>query len=232
MIDFHNHILPGIDDGSRSLEESAALLKALSEQGVTVSVATPHFNVNRESIGSFLNRRNDSYRRLIEKLPAGSPRILCGAEVAYYNGISRLPDLHKLCVEGSRLLLLEMPVSKWTEYTVKELLELAGSNRLTVVLAHMERYMNFQRRDTVQRLYESGVLMQFNAGFFLGLLTKRRAIRMIRNGEIHFIGSDCHNLTSRRPRIGDAFEVIKNRLGEGFISQFDEYGRSVLALHA
>ena len=109
MIDFHSHILPGMDDGSKNIEESLALLRMLAEQGVKKVVATPHFYANDESVEKFLARRQQSYESLRAALPAGMPEILLGAEVRYYQGISRLKELKELCVQGSNLLLLERP---------------------------------------------------------------------------------------------------------------------------
>ncbi len=228
MIDFHSHILPGVDDGSQSVSESLALLQALSDQGVKTVVATPHFYANHESVEDFLSRRAAAAAALKAALPENAPEILCGAEVRYYPGISRMTGLTELCIEGSRLLLLEMSMSRWTEYTVKELIELASYGDITLVMAHMERYMKFQEDKVIRRLYESGIRMQFNASFFSEFSTKRKAISMLRNGEVHLIGSDCHNLRSRPPRMGQACEVICKKLGQDFLTQFNAYGRSLL----
>ena len=75
------------------------------------------------------------------QLPENAPRILLGAEVRYYQGISRLEGLKKLTVEGSKLLLLEMPMGVWTESMVRELVELSGKSSVRIVLAHVERYL-------------------------------------------------------------------------------------------
>ena len=228
MIDWHSHILPGIDDGSQNVTESSELLKMLSDQGVKTVVATPHFFANSDTIESFLEKRKNSYDTLSEQVLTDSPEILLGAEVKYYQGISRMNELKKLCIDNSKLLLLEMSMSRWTEYTLRELEELALSRDITVVLAHIERYLKFQNDETWNRLYENGILMQVNASFFTAFSTKRKALTYLENGDIHFIGSDCHNLTSRAPRIGKAFKIIKNKLGESFINQMNEYGYSVL----
>lgn len=228
MIDWHSHILPRIDDGSQNVTESSELLKMLSDQGVKTVVATPHFFANSDTIESFLEKRKNSYDTLSEQVLTDSPEILLGAEVKYYQGISRMNELKKLCIDNSKLLLLEMSMSRWTEYTLRELEELALSRDITVVLAHIERYLKFQNDETWNRLYENGILMQVNASFFTAFSTKRKALTYLENGDIHFIGSDCHNLTSRAPRIGKAFKIIKNKLGESFINQMNEYGYSVL----
>lgn len=231
MIDWHSHILPGVDDGSRDVAESLSLLNELSAQGVQTVIATPHFFANDETVETFLERRRKALDKLRGEPTEDAPNILLGAEVKYYQGISRMADLRELCIEGTKMLLLEMPFSKWTEYTVRELVELAGSRNITVILAHIERYMSFQGTAVWNRLYESGLLMQVNASFFTGVFSRRRAMSLLLDGGIHFIGSDCHNMTSRPPRIGKAFEIIENKLGSEYLSQMNEYGRSVLGLN-
>ncbi|MBE6727651.1 MAG: capsular polysaccharide biosynthesis protein [Ruminococcaceae bacterium] len=228
MIDWHSHILPEIDDGSKSIKESITLLQMLSSQGVKTVIATPHFFANDESAESFIERRQASYEKLKPQLFDGAPNILLGAEVKYYAGISRMENLQKLKIQQSKLLLLEMPFSKWSEYTVRELIELSGLKGIKIILAHIERYMKFQKSDTFERLYESGIFMQVNASFFNEWLTRRKALKMLERQEIHFIGSDCHNITSRPPEIGNAFKIIENKFGYDFVNQVNEYGYSML----
>lgn len=227
MIDFHSHILPGIDDGSKDVAETLALLNLLKDQGVRTVVATPHFYADDERAERFLERRAQAKALLTDKIPAGM-NIVCGAEVAYYPGISRLPNLSALCIENSKLLLLEMPMSKWTDYTVKELIELSGRGDITVVIAHIERYMGYQSHDTLRLLRANGILLQCNASFFLRLTTKGKALSMLKKGEIHFIGSDCHNLTHRAPHIGQAFEWIEKKCGKIFLEDLLNFGKAKL----
>ena len=228
MVDFHTHILPGVDDGSQSVQESVELLQMLCEQGVHTVLATPHFFADRESVGEFLARRQAAYNALCAELPQGMPKILLGAEVKYYSGISRMEELKRLCIGDSRLLLLEMPMSKWTQYTVKELLDLSSSRGITLVLAHIERYMSLQDPDVWDRLLEGGILMQVNASFFTSLRTRRRALSMLRRSRIHFLGSDCHRVRTRPPYIGDAVSAIEKRLGKEFVALMTEYASSEL----
>ncbi len=226
MIDWHCHLLPQIDDGSKSLEESLLILKTLASQGVNTVVATPHFHANAESVESFLKRREKAYNDLRQQLPPNSPNILLGAEVKYYPGISKFENLKELTVQGSRLLLLEMPFGKWTEYTVRELEEIASLSGITVMLAHIERYLKLQSNDVWDRLHKNGILMQVNANFFIEFRTRRKAFKMLENGKTHFIGSDCHNTTTRPPRIGKAFEFIKTKFGKTFVNQINDYAAS------
>ena len=227
MIDWHSHILPGVDDGSRNVEESISILNMQMLQGVKTVVATPHFLANDDSVESFLERREKSYDELKNHLPENSPEILLGAEVKYYNGISKMADLHKLKIENSKLLLLEMPISKWTEYTVRELTELSCKGNMKIILAHIERYLSLQRQGVWEMLFENGILFQVNASFFTSFMTKHKAISLLREGMIHFVGSDCHNITSRAPKIDTAFDVIKKKFGDDYIEQMNKYGYSL-----
>lgn len=230
MIDFHSHVLPEMDDGSRSVERSIEMLSAEREQGVDTVVATPHFYANDESVESFLKRREKAAEKLLREWNA-PPRILLGAEVRYYPGISRLEGLKLLRVKGSDLLLLEMPFSRWTEYVIKEVEDLATSGSVTLVLAHVERYIAMQKRETLQRLLRSGVLFQCNASFFTQGLGRGRALRMMRDGEIHFLGSDCHNMTDRAPNMAFAINLLSKKFGEQFIADFAEFGSEMLTFY-
>lgn len=226
MIDFHTHILPAVDDGSKNCEESLKMLSALKEQGVKTVVATPHFYANDESVDSFLERRNKAYAKLKQQLDEDLELVL-GAEVKYYNGISCLEDLKKLRLQESRLLLLEMPFRKWTGYDINEVIEIASGANITVVLAHVERYISMQKKGVFQHLLDNGVLFQCNASFFSGYLAKNKALKMVRNNQMHFIGSDCHNMTDRAPEIGKAFSAIEKKYGEDFLSDYVNYGNEL-----
>ncbi len=229
MIDWHSHILPAIDDGSKDIEESFTLLKTQALQGVDTVIATPHFFANDESVDEFIARRDASLQKIIDLKDESLPEIICGAEVKYYQGISKMEGLKQLCIGGSKLILMEMSMSKWTEYTVSELTELAMRNEVKVILAHIERYYDMQKKSVWERLYESGILMQVNASYFIDFFTKRKALKMLAGGGIHFIGSDCHNSTSRPPNTSKAYELIQGKLGEEFLNQFNEYGYSLLS---
>lgn len=228
MIDWHSHILPAMDDGSKDVAESISMLGMQTSQGVATVIATPHFYANDETVASFIERRAKAYEALKEQLGENGPHILLGAEVRYYQGISRLEGLKDLTIEGSKLLLLEMPMSVWTETMVRELVELSGKNSVRIVMAHVERYIKLQRSAVWNRLLESGIMMQVNASFFTSLASRRKAITLLQDGVVQFLGSDCHNLTTRPPVLGQAAEVIRRKLGNGFLDQMQEYGYSLL----
>ncbi|MBR0447680.1 MAG: hypothetical protein IIX28_04360 [Clostridia bacterium] len=230
MIDWHNHLLPDMDDGSRSVAESVSMLQAQKAQGVTAVIATPHFYANDESVESFLRRRTQSLEKLRTQWRDDRLLIRLGAEVRYYLGISRLERLKDLCIEGSNLLLLEMPMSRWTESMLRELTELSGRDGICIVLAHIDRYLSLQKQEVWDRLLECGILMQTNASFFNSVTTRSRALAMLRDGYVHVLGSDCHNMTSRPPQLGKAFDRIQKRFGADYIQQMTEFGYSLFNL--
>jgi protein-tyrosine phosphatase len=231
VIDWHNHVLPGMDDGSKDVEQSLAMLEMQALQGVETVVATPHFYANDESVENFLARRQAAHSLLLENVSGSEyPTVHCGAEVKYYPGIARMDELDLLTVEGTKILLLEMSMSKWTEYTVKELTDLVHMRGLTVILAHVERYLPAQDRGMLERLREEGLWMQANAEFFGKLGSRRRALRLLDAGLIQFIGSDCHNLSSRPPKLDSAYHLIAKKFGEEYLSQMNKFGYRTLGL--
>lgn len=228
MIDWHSHILPQMDDGSQSVEESLNMLKVLSDQGVSTVIATPHFYANDESVEAFLKRRDHAFSQLRLNLKGNMPNIILGAEVKYYQGISRLKNLKDLRIDNTEFLLLEMPVNEWSELMVRELSELSCRSGMNIILAHGERYFHLQKREALNRIFESDILIQVNASFFESFISRIKAISMLKKGRIQLIGSDCHNMTTRPPNVSKALNIIRKRFGDDFINQMNEYGDSLL----
>lgn len=230
MVDFHSHILPGIDDGSKNPEESVQLLDMLGQQGVSLVVATPHFYADQRSVDRFLFRRQEAYAQMSDRLRGGHPQVRLGAEVRYYPGISRLDGLDRLCIEGTRVLLLEMPVTRWSESTLREVLEIAVSHNLTLVLAHIERYVYLQRPGVFEELLNNGVLMQVNASFFTEWLTRRRAFKLLEHHAVHLLGSDCHGVRNRPPQMGEATHILRKKYGEEFLEQMSAFAKELIVV--
>lgn len=194
------------------------LLGLLRDQGVSQVAMTPHFYADRRSVASFLERRETAFDALARLAEPGLPELRKGAEVLYYPGIVRLDGLDSLCLEGTRLLLLEPPFAPWTDYQIGELEELAGS--FDLLIAHVDRYFPMQKQGTWEQLLERGARFQINADAFLHFPVRRRALRMLREGQLLCIGSDCHNLTSRPPKVREALEYIGRKCGEELSGRF------------
>ena len=232
MIDFHSHILPGIDDGAKNPEMSVRMLTEMAKQGVDIVFATPHCYMQRTHPDIILADREKAYRNLKDYISfnppcdeAGNelklPKIICGAEVYYHSGISQYEKLNTLCAEGTNILLLEMPEQTWGESIIRELEELSRCHGIRLMLAHIERFVSFQKPKTMERLRESGVIMQSNAEFFIER-SKKHALRMLQNYEIHVLGTDAHNLTDRAPNLLQAYQNIEKKLGPMFIERLED----------
>ena len=228
MIDFHSHVLPNVDDGSASLDESIELLSMLSRQGVRRVFSTPHFDAMRDTPEAFFKRREAAMSALSAKLTPELPEVSLGAEVMYFSGVSRMSILDDMKLEGTQLLLLEMPICKWSTYMVDELVDLSRVREVKLLLAHVERYMKYQSRAVWNRLLNSGILMQVNASFFNRFTTRRRALKLLSQGKIHLICSDCHNITSRPPRLGEALDRVEKHLGREAVQSLISFGESLI----
>lgn len=201
VIDFHSHVLPRIDDGSHSSEESLGMLQISASQGIDVMAATSHFYATEDRISSFLNRRRCSEERLKERMnqeltkEERIPRLIMGAEVAFFTGISRAERLEELTYEGTDLLLLEMPFTKWNKSEIEEVRYILERRKLRVMLAHLERFLMIPgNKKKIYELMELPVYVQINAGSFERWGERRQILKMIRKKEQIFLGSDCHGL--------------------------------------
>ncbi len=217
-IDFHTHILPDVDDGSRSVEQSLQMIRALADQGVDSVVLTPHFYPQRDNPERFVARREKAYGALCEAVLSSSDishvKLIPGAEIEYFDGLASMAEYPELKLGESACLLIEMTPDVWSSHMVDDLLELNSRHGCRVVIAHVERYLFEQRRHVLYELLDNGIVMQSNAEFFINRRSANRAIKLLNKGFIHLLGSDSHNLTDRAPNIGEACDVIKKRLGD------------------
>ena len=231
IVDFHSHILPGIDDGSADLEESLELLRLSARQGVSHMVATPHFYPRHDAPERFLRRREEAkqlLRNAVREMPE-LPDFTVGAEVYFFSGISDSELISALTIEEKKCILIEMPPSPWKESHYRELEGIYTKHGIVPIIAHVDRYIRpFHTHGIPQRLEELPVLVQANASFFLNSSTRRMALRMLKKEQIHLLGSDCHNLTSRRPNLQAAVEIIEQKLGMDAIRHIRYHQSQVL----
>lgn len=199
MIDFHTHILPCVDDGSQSVSESISMLREEARQGVEAVVLSPHFYAHENSPEAFLERRQQALCRLKPYACPELPKMYLGAEVQYFEGICAVEAVSDLRIQGTDYLLVEMPFTRWTKHVVEDIIKLNNCPDTTVVLAHIERYMKMQPKEVWSYLRNCGILMQSNVSFFGNWKTRHKAMSMLSRGEIHLLGSDCHNVETRRP---------------------------------
>ena len=230
-IDFHSHILPGVDDGSQSLEMTREMLIQSGDAGVDLMVATPHFYGHRHTLEEFLDRRHQARQAVSTIITPEMPGVRLGAEVAFYAGLEELDGLEQLCIQGTNVLLLEMPFAPWTEFEWNVLAALTLDRDLKVVLAHFERYYEYQKDPRLpDRLKELFLYLQINAGTLLTRNKRGRWLDWLAQGDAHLLGSDTHNLTTRAPNLGQARDLVRKKLGSQVLERIDKTGNCLLDL--
>lgn len=233
LIDFHSHILPGVDDGSATLEESVEMLQMEAQQGITHVVATPHFYAQYDDPDHFLEQRAAAASALQAEMKKheGLPQITLGAEVYYFQGISDCQHLSRLTLGTGNAVLIELPLAPWPESVYRDLAGIWEKQRLVPVIAHIDRYIRpFQTFHIPRRLELLPVLVQANASFFYERSTAAMAARMLKADQIHLVGSDCHSSGVRKPDMEDAIAQILRFVGEEGIRRIQSFERSVLKL--
>lgn len=199
LIEHHSHILPQIDDGSKSVEMSLKMIEMMREQGVQKIVATPHFYAHREkNIQSYLDKRQDAFDKLVQADPSCGD-ILLGAEVAIEHGISRLPDIEKLAISGTGHILLELPYADFSPWYLEEITDIAYGYGLTPIIAHIHRYLEYYSKADYEEVLKLDAVFQVNNEAFGNFKEKKFVKALIKEGYPYLFGSDAHNLSDRKP---------------------------------
>lgn len=227
IIDLHSHILPQMDDGSQSPAMSVQMLKQLQGQGVKWVCATSHYYVRQESIERFLQRRRRAVSKLGEALAQVNvgeiPTIRLGAEIAYFTGMSQCQELDQLCLGGTRTLLLELSYTQWTPQQVEEVASLSLDRGYQVILAHPERFSHMRSYwNDMERLMSLPLALQINADSLIHWSSRKLALSLLSHAQSPLVASDCHNLTSRPPRLEKARLVVRKKLGVDILTRIDE----------
>lgn len=212
MIDLHCHILPGVDDGSASLEESFLMARMAADSGVTAIAATPHCNIPGRVDNYLSPRLRDRFlalARLIREqdLPI---RLYTGAEVFATPDLPQLIREKKLLtLGGSRYLLVEFAFGGSLSFA-QQTLDAIRKEGLVPIVAHPERYVFVQEDpQCLLRWTSQGVCLQLNKGSLLGAFGRRvqRTARWcLAEGCVHLIGSDAHSPYRRTPRLSEAWD--------------------------
>lgn len=231
VVDFHSHILPCIDDGSSSVEESVQMLSEEFRQGIECVVATPHFYPHRHKPEVFLSNRENAKNQLIESINGknGFPQLEMGAEVYFFRGISDSEVISDLTICEKKYILIEMCLPPWSDSMYRELENIYYKRGITPIIAHIDRYISpFRTYKIPEKLEKLPVLVQANASFFLRKTTRKMALRLLNEEKIHLLGSDCHNMETRVPNLGDAVKIIEHNLGDYAIERINYFEKTVL----
>lgn len=225
MTDLHTHILPGMDDGSKDVETSLAMLREERRQGVDTVVLTPHFYRDRERPEWFFSRRKEACLKLGRKIlslpeqeQAAIPQLLLGAEVAWVPNLADWEELPRFCIGETHYLLLELPFTPWNDGLINQLYDLMGKRGITPIIAHLERYMKGQRSSYIEDIFSLGVPIQISADMLLHPMSRLKALSLLRQRRVHVLASDCHNMDKRPPNLGQAMEILERKLGQDAVA--------------
>ncbi len=190
FLDFHAHILPHMDHGSRHTDTAHKQLDLLQSAGVGAVCATSHFYPQSTLPDRFLSERRHSLEHLLRTYgEKPRPRLLMGAEVLICPGLEKMDGLLDLCVDGTRVLLLEMPFTNhdWDGALYQTVHEIRKMDLLPV-LAHVDRYP----RPIIEAMFDAGMIGQLNADSLDRWVKPRHLLRWIEEGHIVAVGSDLH----------------------------------------
>ena len=187
LIDFHAHILPGADHGSTDIECSKRQIELLSDVGIKRIVATPHFYPHKTTLKSFLSLREKSIRDIKQVLDVNSPEIYAAAEVLLMPGLDKMDGLEELCINGTNVILVELPVQQ-LDGGIEDALLNMRENGLVPVVAHIDRY----EKEVRQRLVSLGLYCQINVSALCSLRRRMNIMPCVSDGAIYALGTDIH----------------------------------------
>lgn len=199
MIDLHCHILPGMDDGAKDLNEAGLMLAMQRASGTEGMYLTPHFHPGEKDPGTFLAERERAWQELTSVLTQEDrDRIRLGAEVRYCEQLLTL-ELREMTLGKSDYFLLELPVEGYPAYLERFIEELPGKG-LIPILAHVERYAYFRNEPRLlKKLVDLGALAQVSAGALFAKRDRNFAFSCMRHGLAQLAASDAHNTKDRKP---------------------------------
>lgn len=226
MIDIHCHILPGIDDGAATIEDSLAMARAAVKEGITTIIATPHHKNNQfnNPKSSILTRANDL--NTVLKQENITLTILPGQEVRIYGEV--LEDYYKeeiLTLNHTKYLFIEFPSSSVPRYAERLLYELQTEGIIPIIV-HPERNKELQEKpELLYQFVKNGALTQVTAssvaGYF-GKNVKKFSEQLIEHNLTHFVASDAHNVHNRSFKMVKALDMIEENFGMDYIYLFKE----------
>jgi protein-tyrosine phosphatase len=220
MVDIHSHILPGLDDGAQSLEESVEMLKIAAAAGTTDIVATPHAN------SQFTFQPDLIAQKLAELTGAVGESIRvytgCDFHLQYENIQDALEHPTKYTINHKNYLLVEFSDLIIFNSTADIFYQLRSAGMVPVV-THPERNRLLQKRfDAISEWVSEGACLQITGASFLGRFgrhAKDYADKLVKAGLVHFVASDAHGTKDRTPELREAFEYVSGKYGRDTAEQ-------------
>ncbi|WP_053373015.1 tyrosine-protein phosphatase [Paenibacillus sp. FJAT-27812] len=232
MIDIHTHILPGIDDGAASFDDTLNMARAAVSEGITTIIATPH-----HANGTYTNTANDVAEHTSsineQLLAAGVPvTIRTGQEIRVHDDLLDAWNRKELLpLADSSYVLIEMPSSRIPKSMIELVHELNILN-LKPIIAHPERNAEVVKHpERLAELIEAGAFAQVTSHSLLGGFGKRieqASWSLMKAGLIHIVSSDAHHIERRGFRLREAYDSIERRMGEQWVSYLQMNAESII----
>ena len=224
-VDIHAHILPGLDDGPVTLEDSLTMARMAARDGTDTIVATPHYRdmelegQTPRMVRHLADTLNAALQSDSAQRNAPSVRIYSGMTNRLDTSLPDLVDAESaITLNRTRFLLVEPPFNRIPPY-IEDVIGRLLTQRLVPVLAHPERNIDFQRRPKrLQTIVDEGVVVQIAAGSLTGQFgtgARRAAEQFIRRGIAHVVASEMHSIEPpRSPILSDAFDIVAELVDE------------------
>ncbi|MDU1414403.1 MAG: CpsB/CapC family capsule biosynthesis tyrosine phosphatase [Clostridium sp.] len=233
IVDFHSHIIPGVDDGARDMKEALDMVRLAMESDTEKIVATPHYHMRRGFQVSY-----DEIKNLVNNLRKEvndnkiDIEIVCGQEVGYNSEILNLYNKGDIgCIEGTNYMLIEFPLGQFsTTKALDNIYELQIKD-VRPIIAHPERYKRFIEDPTlVNRFIKEGYLFQLNVGSLngdFGKEAKNLAEHYLKQGLYSTYGSDGHRYDDRNTDMTDGRKILRRKYKE-FLVKMEEETKAIL----
>ncbi|MFU8793696.1 MAG: tyrosine-protein phosphatase [Acholeplasmataceae bacterium] len=216
LIDVHNHILFGVDDGAQTLEDSLNMLRFAKDQGYEALVLTPHL------FSSATRAKRETHLKHFEALKEAAKDIdltlFLGGEIKYKSHIDI--DYDQYAFGPYKTILLEF--STYADAPIDDVCYTLIKKGYQVVVAHVERYNSYVDLEGYQRIKETGALLQVNATSIVGYeakLHKKIIKKLLKYGLIDIIGTDAHNLDERKPDLLSSYRVLEKKIDSEYLDQ-------------
>ncbi|UTE77505.1 tyrosine-protein phosphatase [Rossellomorea sp. KS-H15a] len=227
MIDIHSHILPGVDDGAKTVQDSLDMAKQAVSEGIDTIIATPH-HMN----GKYENKKMDilplvdSLNKVLKEEKIDLV-VLPGQECRIYGEI--LEDYQKGDIlplnQSSQYLFIEFPSSSVPRYAERMLYDIQVKGLIPVIV-HPERNAELiERPDKLYKLVKNGAVTQLTASSLIGYFGKniqKFSQQMIQANLTHFIASDAHNIHNRTFKMEEAMDYVDENYGTDMVYYFTE----------
>ncbi|MCR5591564.1 MAG: exopolysaccharide biosynthesis protein [Lachnospiraceae bacterium] len=216
--DIHCHVLPKVDDGSRSMEQSLEMLRVMRDEGITQAILTPHYHGGymQTEIETVRTRFDELNEARLEYYDLSMIELYLGSEVYYYPSVPEwLAEGRVSTMAGSDYVLLEFGFTMERRMIFEGVSTVVNAGYLPII-AHVERYEDIiSDMKCVDELISRGAYLQINSEIFSsGFRMKSFAKKLLKSGRVHFLATDAHSTGRRAPRLAEAAGYITKHYGE------------------